>query len=556
MPIWGPPGPRGLRHLLDAVATISSDLDLEVVLRRVVEAAVELVDARYGALGVLDEARVGLAEFITVGMDDEVRREIGELPKGLGLLGLLIRDSRPLRLADLHDHTDTVGFPSGHPPMTSFLGVPITVRGEVFGNLYLTDKRTGDAFTDVDQELALGLASAAAVAIDNARLLEQSHRREATLAAMNEVAGALLGGVGRAESLHLVAHHARELVRADVATIARPDPDGKTLVIDVADGDLADGLNGRRFPTAGTVSGTVLRTGETVVVDDASKDHRVGQPQVRAGDVGPALWVPLVTRGLPFGTLSVARSRQGTPFSPLEIDLVRSFAAQASVILEHDQARQSLQRVSDLERNEQMARDLHDTVIQRLFAIGMSLQASLGIVAEPVVRDRIARSVDDLDVTIRQIRTVIFGLEESPAGLAPGLRIRTLELTRESAGLLGFEPGVAFSGAVDTLVPDAIVTEVLATLREALANVARHAAASTVNIDLSVDQGRLCLEVADNGVGIKLTRPELTSGHGLTNMRARAQRLGGGFEAEAPADGGTRLRWQVSIDGAPQTAPS
>jgi two-component system sensor histidine kinase DevS len=555
MPIRDAPSSRGLRHLLDAVAAISSDLDLAVVLRRVVEAAVDLVDARYGALGVLDEARIGLAEFITVGMEDEVRLGIGELPKGLGLLGSLIRDSRPLRLADLHDHSDAVGFPSGHPQMTSFLGVPISVRGEVFGNLYLTDKRTGDAFTDIDEELARGLAAAAAVAIDNARLFEQSRRREATLAAMNEIAGALLGGVGRDESLHLVAHHARELVRADVATIARPDPDGKTLVIDIAEGELSDGLHGRRFPSAGTVSGAVLRSGETVVVDDASKDHRISQPQVGAGDVGPAIWVPLVARGLPFGTLSVARSKQGTPFSPSEIDLVRSFAAQASVILEHDQARQTLQRVSDLERNEQMARDLHDTVIQRLFAVGMSLQASLGIVSEPVVRDRIARSVDDLDVTIRQIRTVIFGLEETPAGVAPGLRIRTLELTRESAGLLGFEPAVAFSGAVDTLVTDAIVTEVLATLREALANVARHARASEVNIDLSVDRGRLCLEVTDNGVGIDQRRPELTSGHGLTNMRARAKRLGGGFEAEAPAGGGTRLRWQVSLNGALRPTP-
>ncbi|HLY84239.1 MAG TPA: GAF domain-containing protein, partial [Acidimicrobiales bacterium] len=187
-------GPRSLRRLLDAVLTIGSELDLASVLRRIVEAAVELVGARYGALGVLNESGTGLAEFITVGLDDDTRRAIGNLPKGLGLLGALITDARPLRLPDLREHPDRSGFPPNHPPMTSFLGVPIRVRQEVFGNLYLTDKTAGEVFTDVDEELALGLASAAGVAIANARLFEQVRRREAALAAMHEVASALVAG--------------------------------------------------------------------------------------------------------------------------------------------------------------------------------------------------------------------------------------------------------------------------------------------------------------------------------------------------------------------------
>jgi two-component system sensor histidine kinase DevS len=538
-------GPRVLRRFLEAVVAISSELELHLVLLRVVEAAVDLVDARYGALGVLDEDRLELAEFITVGLGDDTRLTIGELPKGLGLLGSVIRDSRPLRLADLHEHADTVGFPDGHPPMTSFLGVPITIRGEVFGNLYLTDKVTGEVFTDGDEELALGLASAAAVAIDNARLFEQSRRREAVLAAMHEVAGALVGGVDPTQGLELVARHARDLARADVATIALPLADGETLVIDVAEGLLADQLRGQRFPRAGTVSGAVLQSGEMIIVDDASADHRIGQPQVGAGGVGPALWAPLVAGGQPFGTLSVARSKDGLPFTPPDIEVVRSFAAQASVILEHDQARQTLERVSDLEKGERIARDLHDTVIQRLFAIGMSLQASVRIVAEPAARERIVRSIDELDVTIRQIRTVIFGLEEPSAHGASGLRSQTLRLARETGRLLGFEPQVSFNGAVDSIVPDAIAIELLATLREALANVARHAVAGEVKVSLGVKDKQVRLRVEDDGLGFDPAAPG--AGHGLKNMRARAESRGGRFAAGPSRDGGTALSWQVPL---------
>src|SRR5579859_132436 len=226
-------GPGGLRRLLDAVLTIGSELDLSSVLQRIVEAAVDLVGARYGALGVLDESGTELSEFITVGIDADTQRAIGALPKGLGLLGALITDARPLRLADLTEHPERSGFPPNHPPMTSFLGVPIRAHQEVFGNLYLTDKMTGEVFTDVDEELVLGLAAAAGVAIHNARLFAQVRRREAALAAMQEVATALVGGSEPLESLRLVARHARELVGADLATVAVPEDGGEMLVLEV-----------------------------------------------------------------------------------------------------------------------------------------------------------------------------------------------------------------------------------------------------------------------------------------------------------------------------------
>jgi signal transduction histidine kinase len=539
-------GPRGLRRLLDATVSISSDLQLEAVLRRVVEAAVDLVDARYGALGVLDESRDQLSEFITVGVDDAGRQLIGAPPKGLGLLGTIIRDARPLRLVDLHEHPDSVGFPPGHPPMTSFLGVPIRVRDTVFGNLYLTDKRSGEVFTDVDEELALGLASAAAVAIENARLFEQVRRREATMAAMQEVASTLLAGAGVAESLQLVASRARELLRADLATVALPQSGGESLLIEVVDGVLGDQLDRGPFPVAGTVSGEVLRTGAMVVVDDASKDHRLRQPQVGTGQIGPGVWVALAAGGHTFGTLSVARSVGRAPFSSLDLEVAASFATQASVVLEHNRARRDQQRLAMLEDQERIARDLHDTVIQRLFATGMSLQGTVRAVTDQWARERITAAVDDLDVTIRQVRTVIFGLEETRTDSAPALRAQVLEVVREAARVLGFDPQVTFEGPLDTLVGEPVIGHLVATLREALSNVARHAAAHLVRVDLRVAGGEVRMTVEDDGRGIDPAAAR-RGGRGLGNMRDRAVRHGGSLHIAARPEGGTVLTWRLPL---------
>jgi signal transduction histidine kinase len=360
--------------LLDAVMTVGSGLDLESVLRHIVDSAVGLVDARYGALGVLDETGTQLSQFITVGLGDEERRAIGELPKGHGILGLLIVDPRPIRLPDLHEHPDSFGFPPNHPPMKSFLGVPIHVRGQVFGNLYLTDKTTAEVFTDVDEELVVALASAAGVAIENARL----HQR------------------------------------------------------------------------------------------------------------------------------------------------VRDLAL--------------------LEDRERIARDLHDTVIQRLFATGLRLEGALRLVQRPEVAERISGAVEDLDLTVKHIRTAIFGLEVSRA-VPGGLRQRALGLAADAAGALGFEPRVLFEGPVDT-APENIATEALAVLREALTNVARHARATRVDIHIAVD-GDLALRVADNGEGIPAGGR--IGGRGLRNMAARAERLGGSMNAGPGAEAGTVIQWRVPI---------
>jgi nitrate/nitrite-specific signal transduction histidine kinase len=375
----GVAGPRSLRQLLDAVIAIGADLDLRATLRRIVEAATALVDARYGALGVLDRARTSLAEFITVGVDEEERARIGPLPKGHGILGVLITDPRPLRLPNLREHPDSYGFPPGHPTMTSFLGVPVLVHGEAYGNLYLTDKRSGEVFTDVDEELVVALAAAAGAAIDNARLHQQ------------------------------------------------------------------------------------------------------------------------------------------------------------------------VQEMAVLEDRERIAMDLHDTVIQQLFATGLSLEATSRLVDDEDVAHRIHAAVEELDGTIRRIRSTIFTLSTASAAAAGGLRDQVLAVTDKSTPVLGAQPRVVFDGPVDTGVTPDISDEVVPVLRELLSNVARHAQAKQVEVHLVVDDDEVLLQVDDDGVGPPPTRTG--AGLGLRNLTARAERLGGLFTLSATEKGGTRAEWRVPRRG-------
>ncbi|HLY82412.1 MAG TPA: GAF domain-containing sensor histidine kinase, partial [Acidimicrobiales bacterium] len=348
----------------------------------------------------------------------------------------------------------------------------------------------------------------------------------------------------------------RELVGADLATVALPDGSGDTLVLEVVDGTIASALAGSRFPRAGSVSGDVLETGEVAVLEDASKDHRVAQPQVWAGEIGPALFVALVSDGSPFGTLSVARATGAPPFSAGDLEMVLSFAAQASVALDYDRGRHRLQRMSLLEDQERIARDLHDTVIQRLFAVGLSLQATSRLVHDPTVEQRLTAAVDDLDLTVRHIRTVIFDLEAPRPGRDAGVRGKVMDLTREVGRALGFEPRVTFSGPLDATVADHLADDVLATLREALSNATRHAQARHVDVELTVTGTVVVLQVIDDGIGIAVDRTDSAVGHGLRNMQTRAERLGGRLELSAGPDGGTVVQWQVPLSALNTTSPS
>jgi len=535
-------GPRSLRQLLDAVLAVGSDLDLTSVLQRIVESAAALVDARYGALGVVDEAGTGLMQFITVGIDDELRARIGPLPKGLGILGLLIADARPLRLADISEHPASSGFPPHHPPMHSFLGVPIRVGDRVFGNLYLTDKTSAEVFSDVDEELVLGLAAAAGIAINNAALFDARRRAERERAGLHEVATALLAGGDTQSILEVVAARARALIEADLATIALPADRPDEVVIQVAVGEQADAILGQSFPLQDTITARVMNTGATVVVEDLSRDVRVAQPQVRLGTIGPAVFLPLGAPDNTIGSLSVSRPTGSVPFTSHDVELLQQFATQASVVIEQGRVREDLHRLSLLEDQERIARDLHDTVIQRLFATGLSLQGVTRLVPDNEARRRIEVAVDELDTVVRHIRTVIFDVETSRT-VTGSLRREVLDIAREAARTLGFRPQVTFNGPVDTEVAGAVAPDLLATLREALSNVARHANAAAVRIEVNVASGAVCLRVEDDGDGMPAGLRE--TGHGLANMRTRAERHGGTLSVVSATPHGTRVEWEV-----------
>jgi len=372
-------GPRSLRHLVEAMLAVGSDLDLHKVLQHIVQSARELVDAQYAALGVLDESGKWLSDFISVGIDDTTQRLIGALPKGNGLLGVLIRDAQPLRLADLREHDASVGFPPGHPPMRSFLGVPIRVGDTVFGNLYLTDKLSGEVFSDVDEELVVGLAAAAGVAIERARL--HSH----------------------------------------------------------------------------------------------------------------------------------------------------------------------LQRLALLDDQERIARDLHDSVIQRVFGVGLLLQGTRHLThSDPdAAVTRIDAAIDELDLTVKYLRTAIFGLDMRTHGGPPGFRSRVLELATESAGGLGFEPVVMFDGPIDAHIDGDLANELAAVITEALSNTARHANAARVEVHVTVTD-TIMLRIEDDGVGPPPA--DAPRGNGLNNMITRAVRLDGTFTMRPGRENGTIIELSIPFD--------
>jgi GAF domain-containing protein/DNA-binding NarL/FixJ family response regulator len=460
-----------LGELPHSDVAVGSDLDLEVTLHRIIRAGVSVVDARYGAVGVIDESRTGLAHFITHGVYGETDRATGARPEGARLLELLIAETGTLRLIDLSEPPSSVGFPVRFPPTTSCLGVPIRIGEDVSGGLYLIDKITEAAFSEADEEFALGLAGAAGLAIENAHRFEKAQRQQAALAAAHEVATEFAAGTGRLAGLQLIARRSRDLVGADLATITLPERCGDTMVIEAADGPRAPGWAGQRFSRVGSVSGDVLRSGQTVVLDDASVDHRVAQPPRPHGQIGPSVYVAMTVDGQPFATLSIGRAKGAARFTPTEVDLITTFAAHASVVaFHHEQTRQQRARLTVLEDQVRSARELHDTIIERLSVAGRSLQQASGQ-SSGGARNRVEDTVNELDDVIRAMRSVIFEGHTPQAGL--GLRRPSVDVRPETAEAIGTEAGGALDGSVHPNIT-AIAEELLATLREALTDIAHY----------------------------------------------------------------------------------
>jgi len=556
------------KGLFAAVVSVAAGLELHSTLRRIVQAAVELVDASYGALGVLGpDGRIG--EFVHVGIDGRTADEIGDLPSGRGILGLLIDHPVPIRLEKLSDHPASVGFPENHPPMTSFLGVPVRVRGEVFGNLYLTEKRSGSAFTAEDERTVMALAAAAAVAIENARLYERTRTREKWQQAVADIANSVLGGSEADEVLSLIANRARGLTSADVVFVALKEGDGLAVEIVDARDDPVDAEGNEHASDTRAVATT-----QVLNVVSAWPDQRVPQGSaacqvlaegtgriftkggdvldrpIASGALGPALVIPLSTADRVLGTLVLMWTDEHVFIPDEMLDLAASFGSQAAVTLVLAEARREHERLAVYEDRDRIARDLHDLVIQRLFATGMMLQGTTRIDDVPeAAADRVSRAVDELDETIKEIRQTIFALHEPVEGPTSSARGRVLRETSQSAALLGFEPAVRFTGPVDSMLSTEVAEHLIAALREALTNAAKHAEARRVEVLVLIEGGDAVLVVTDDGVGVADDGAGRRSG--VANIASRAQDLGGTFLLErVSAEGGTRMTWRVPLDAA------
>lgn len=522
-------------ELLQAVLAVGSERDLPAVLQRIVQAATTLVDARYGALGVLGDDGDPLTQFLTVGIAPEQASQIGPLPKGLGILGLLIREPRPIRLADLATHPDSVGFPPNHPPMRTFLGVPVHVRGSVFGNLYLTEKAHG-YFDNEDERVVVALAAAAGVAIENARLFAGAQERERWLQAAAEVRTVLLSSADPTDALHAIVTRARAAAAAGAAVIALRTSSG-TLRIMAVDADTVHELDGVE------VASTMLDTsahGEPLQIDDQEPIRLALAPL----GAGPTLFVPLRDNGRTRGVLGIALAKGAHSFRPHVETLLETFAFQGAVALQLAEARRDAERLALMGDRDRIARDLHDLVIQQLFASGMQLESVCRLLDEGEAMNRIHQVVDDLDATIGDIRSAIYALQTSGRGKGQSLRTRLLELADRSASGLGTTPSIRFIGPVDTLVAPDVADHVAAVVLEALSNVARHAQAAAVEVELSVARDDVVLTVTDDGVGISSDGRR----SGLANLARRAELLGGWLDLERPPIGGTRLTWQVPLN--------
>ncbi|HWD03223.1 MAG TPA: GAF domain-containing sensor histidine kinase [Amycolatopsis sp.] len=537
--------------LLDAVLAVASGLELDTTLRRIVQAAVELVEARYGALGVLGDDGGPLAEFVYQGIDEPTRERIGHLPEGHGLLGLVIDDAKPLRLEEISTHPASVGFPPNHPPMHSFLGVPVRVRDEVFGNLYLTEKNDGEEFTEDDEVIVQALAAAAGIAIENAHLYEQARVRQRWLGATSEVTTELLGGTDPVDALDLIAGRALELTGSDVTMLALPgagrlDGDGwddggdeesdgvsGELTVAVCAGDGADELSGFRMAVASTVPGSVYRdrTPRRVAQLALSPDRRHG----------PALVVPLRAGDHTSGVLIAVRAPGSPVFETTQLPVLASFADQAALALQLAAQQRAARERDVLSDRDRIARDLHDHVIQRLFAVGLAMQGTQRRARAPEVQRRLQDSIDQLHEIVHEIRTAIFDLHGGAAGETP-LRHRLHDAIAELTDNAPLHPTVSMSGTLDA-VPAQLAEHVEAVVREAVSNAVRHAGAATLTVAVSVRDGVVRVSVADDGAGL----PADVSPSGLGNLRERAESAGGTFTLASPPGGGVRLDWSAPL---------
>jgi signal transduction histidine kinase len=521
-----------LRGLLRANALIAGDLSLPVVLRQITGAARDLLGARYAALGVLGPDGQ-LEQFVHDGMDDAQVTEIGDLPMGRGILGLLTSEPAPIRLASLSAHPAAAGFPPGQPPAGSFLGVPVRIGEQVFGNLYLTERTAGGEFTADDEELAVALAAAAGAAIANARRYAESEQRRRWLDATARLTPLLLAD-SREQPHALVTGHAADASGADFAILAVPGYPGQVIVTGTA-GPSAAGLMNHTAPLDGSLAGQTISTGKPGLV---TGDRLEAAAAALGTGIGPLIAVPLAAGERILGALLLGRLAARPAFTETDLGMAASFAGHAAVTMELAAARADQIRLAQAEDHDRIAGDLHDHVIQELFALGMKLQGQANR-SDPATAERVNGYADTLDEVIRKIRTSIFGLRQQPRQPPAGLQAQIMEIIEEHAPQLGFTAGVTFTGPPDLEPEETLAHDILAVTREALSNCARHAHATALTIALARQDGLITLDITDNGRGLGTP----TRSSGLASMRRRAENNGGILQIASPPDGGTRLTW-------------
>jgi two-component system, NarL family, sensor histidine kinase DevS len=545
---------RRLARLIDVGRSLLSELDLEVVLDRVLETAAELTDARYAAVGVLDDERRELARFLTRGIDEAGHRAIGDLPRGRGLLGVLTDDPRPLRLDDVGEHPRSYGFPPGHPPMRTFLGVPIVIRGEAWGNLYLTEKAAGEVFTPEDEDAAIILADWAAIAIENARLYRNvAGRRDELEHAVRglEATTAIALAVGAETELErvleLVVKRARALVEAhDVLILLR---DGDELVIAAGAGFVTIG-EPARLRLAGSTAGEVMAEGRPRRIADAERELRVPPAQLGVEGATTALLVPLVYRGTSLGVLAAFDRLDGDgSFTREDEQLLEAFAVQAATAVatattvEADRLRRSL-AAAEAERG-RWARELHDETLQALGGLKVLLSGAARLDDAEAMRQKMREAVDQLTGDIHSLRSMIAELRP-PAldelGLAPALT----SLAQRTSTTTGLEVRTDIDLAGEERLTPEVETTVYRIVQEALTNVAKHARAATVELSVRSAEHDVLIAVSDDGVGFD-PEGDLDGGFGLTGMRERVDLAGGELTVGAGSSGGTVIRARLPL---------
>ncbi|MDJ0320903.1 GAF domain-containing sensor histidine kinase [Pseudarthrobacter sp. PS3-L1] len=527
-----PPSP-GVDHLLSGFAAIAENAGLEKVLESVLESACQVSGARYGALGVVgNDDR--LSHFITVGLTPEQVTKIGKLPVGHGVLGLLISEPKPLRLQDLREHPAAAGFPQHHPQMTSFLGVPIKVRNTVFGNLYLTEKSGADDFTQDDQDLVVALAAAAGVAIENMRLFENETHRSRWLESGQQAARALLDDSQETHrsDVEIVADHAFSASEANAVMVLTQLSSDDQLYCEVALGRDLESLQGAHLGSGSALHRFTSGFGGTSILTGDGLDAVFPAPKREL--FGATLCTRITSRGNHARFLVIARSRQDTSFSQLDQDMVSTFAAHVSLALELIQLHAQREQEAVFGDRDRIARDLHDLVIQRVFAAGLSIQSLRRSVvgAEPLAR--IASVTAELDATIKDLRDTIYSLHAAAPG-RPALSSRILALVRATCEGTDIRQSIQFSGPIDTAVDSITSREGKAVIREALANILRHADASSLSVEVMVRATEVEFRITDDGCGFAA----ISHRSGLANMRRRTENFGGTFSIESTLGAGT-----------------